>query len=135
MSSLVQLKAEQIFYGQVVKGKQLGRTIGFPTANVQLETNVFLEKGVYGVFVYHENKRYVGVMNVGNRPTFNDGHHETYEVHILDFNDDIYHQQLSVDIKFYIRPEKKFQQLTDLMQQIQADVFRTRKLFRSIYHV
>lgn len=131
--SLLQLKRDYHLYGRVVKGKQLGRTIGFPTANVEIDTEMSLENGVYGVYVYRQNKRYFGVMNVGKRPTFNDGEHKTYEVHILDFQDDIYDENLTVEIMFHIRPERKFQQLQDLIQQLHLDVFHARKKFRYFY--
>lgn len=128
--SLVQLKENQYLYGQVVQGKQLGRTIGFPTANIKVEVGIPLQRGVYGVYVYHQGKRHIGVMNVGKRPTFDDGEHQTYEVHILDFSKDIYNQKLTIEVLFYIRPEQKFNQLTELVQQLHADVFRARKQFR-----
>lgn len=131
MNSL-QLKEDRFLFGQVVKGKQLGRTIGFPTANLEVDVGTFLENGVYGVYVFIQGKRYLGVMNIGKRPTFNDGDHNTYEVYILDFNDNIYQEKLTIEIKFYIRPEQKFNQLQDLVQQLQADVFRARKQFRLI---
>lgn len=132
--SLVQLKEDRYLYGQVVKGKQIGRTIGFPTANIEVEVGIPLQRGVYGVYVYHHKKRHVGVMNVGKRPTFDDGEHQTYEVHILDFSDDIYSEMLTIEVLFYIRPEQKFNQLTDLIQQLHADVFRARKQFRSVFN-
>lgn len=130
--SISQLKEAPYLYGRVVKGKQLGRKIGFPTANLQLNEGAPLENGVYAVYVYYKQQRHFGVMNVGNRPTFDDGEHQTYEVHILDFHENIYDELLTVEIMFYLRPEQKFQQLKDLIQQLHADVFRARRQFRSI---
>ena len=129
MNSLQQLEDERFLIGQVVKGKQLGRTIGFPTANLEVNVGTYLENGVYGLYVFIQGKRYFGVMNIGKRPTFNDGEHSTYEVYILDFNENIYQEMLTIEIKFYIRPEQKFNQLQDLVQQLRADVFHARKQF------
>lgn len=125
--NVVRLHKEQFLSGVVVKGKQLGRTIGFPTANIDVHGAINYENGAYGVFVYYRGKRYQSVMNIGERPTFNDGVHRTYEVHILDFNEDLYGQELTVEVMFYIRPEQKFGDLKALIQQLHADVFYTRK--------
>lgn len=124
-----------LIVGQVEKGKQLGRTIGFPTANLNITDNVLLESGVYGVYVYYQSKKYLGIMNVGNRPSFNDGDHQTIEVHILDFNESIYHEMLTVERMFYIRKEKKFNQLQDLISQLQADTFYARKQFHLLKNI
>jgi len=113
--------------GRVERGKQLGRTIGFPTANLNLENGFLIEKGVYGVYVYHNSRKYLGILNVGNRPTFNDGEHKTYEVHILDFEKWIYDEYLTLEVKFFIRDEKKFNGLEELIAQIQADESYARK--------
>ena len=120
---------ERFIVGQVEKGKQLGRTIGFPTANLNLVENFTLENGVYGVYVYHQSQKYLGIMNVGNRPTFDDGDHQTFEVHMLDFDECIYDENLIVEMMFYIRGEKKFNQLQELISQLQMDAFYTRKQF------
>ncbi|WP_146550070.1 riboflavin kinase [Rummeliibacillus suwonensis] len=121
---------EHLIVGHVEKGKQLGRKIGFPTANLNLVEELMIDKGVYGVYVYHHSKKYLGIMNVGNRPTFNDGDHQTFEVHILDFHECIYDEYLTIEVMFYIRNEIKFDQLQDLINQLQADAFYARKKFR-----
>jgi riboflavin kinase/FMN adenylyltransferase len=110
--------------GVVVKGKQLGRTIGFPTANIEpiSLSRATIAKGVYGVYVYIEGERYLGVMNVGERPSIDDGNHLTYEVNILDFDEDLYGKELTVKIIFFIRNEKKFPSLAELIKQIKKDV-------------
>ena len=125
--NVVRLQEEQYITGVVVQGKQLGRTIGFPTANMEVSTVANYENGAYGVYVYYQGRRYQGVMNIGERPTFDDGIHRTYEVHILDFNENLYNTEITVEIMFYIRPEKKFDGLQALIQQLHADVFYTRK--------
>ncbi len=118
-----------LIIGQVETGKQLGRTIGFPTANLNITDNVLLESGVYGVYVYYQSNKYLGIMNVGNRPSFNDGNHQTIEVHILEFNKFIYGELITVETMFYIRKEKKFNQLQDLISQLKADACYARKQF------
>lgn len=121
---------ERFITGRVEKGKQLGRTIGFPTANLQMVDNFAFDQGVYGAYVYYESQTFLGIMNIGTRPTFDDGHHQTCEVHLLNFNKEIYGKQLIIETMFYIRSEKKFDQLQDLTDQLQADAFYARKQFR-----
>lgn len=113
--------------GIVIQGKQLGRTIGFPTANIVPYKlfNPSMPKGVYGVYVYYGDQRCIGVMNVGERPTFDDGNHLTYEVHILDFNDNLYGKELTVEIELFVRNEQKFPSLPELIQQLNKDVHYT----------
>lgn len=108
--------------GKVVQGKQLGRTIGFPTANLEVSNQKCLPRdGVYAVEVFvNYSKSIFGVMNIGMRPTIN-GNQRTIEVHLLDWQDDLYDQQLSVDLIKFIRPEKKFDSLDVLKSQIQDD--------------
>jgi len=116
-----------VVVGRVEKGKQLGRTLGFPTANLNLVAGFSVENGVYGVYIYHNSKKYIGILNVGKRPTFNDGEHKSYEVHILDFDEWIYDEYLTMEIMIYIRGEQKFDQLQDLIGQLQADEDYARK--------
>lgn len=112
--------------GVVVKGQQLGRTIGFPTANLQLPPDKFLPRaGVYCVKVCCESltspiSYHPGVMNIGNRPTV-DGTTLTVEVHLLDWSGDLYGQTLTVSLEKFLRPEQKFASLNALKTQIQAD--------------
>lgn len=112
--------------GVVVKGQQLGRTIGFPTANLQLPTEKFLPRqGVYAVRVYGSSpaspqSSQPGVMNIGQRPTVN-GIGLTVEIHLLDWSGDLYGQTLTVSLEQFLRPEQKFASLDALKMQIQAD--------------
>ena len=112
--------------GLVVKGQQLGRTIGFPTANLQLPPDKFLPRtGVYCVKVCDASVRspilyQPGVMNIGNRPTV-DGTTLTVEVHLLDWSGDLYGKTLTVSLEKFLRPEQKFASLDALKKQIQAD--------------
>lgn len=110
--------------GKVVKGKQLGRTIGFPTANIEVhETYKLIPKnGVYIVSSVIEKQVIYGIMNIGNRPTLN-GDNQTIEVHFLDFNKDIYNQNIEIVFLKYIREEEKFNSLEDLKAQILKDQY------------
>ncbi len=117
------------FSGHVVKGRQLGRTIGFPTANVQVQKNYKLipKNGVYACKIILRNQEYNGIMNIGNRPTV-DGVGRTQEVHIFDFNDDIYGEILKVEIIEFIREEIKFDSIEKLITQIKLDCEIAKKL-------
>ncbi|WP_052343752.1 riboflavin kinase [Bacillus massiliigorillae] len=109
--------------GVVIEGKQLGRTIGFPTANLSLISPIpELKHGVYGVSVTLSAKQYYGIMNIGIRPTFHDYNQISYEVHLFDFNQDIYHERLTVDLHFFVRKEISFSGKDELIQQIYQDV-------------
>ena len=117
------------FEGLVKKGRQLGRTIGFPTANVHISKKYKMipANGVYAVRVELRQKQYIGVMNIGNRPTV-DGVGITQEVHILNFNDDIYGEILKVEVMAFIRPEERFESIEKLVYQIQKDCQRATEL-------
>jgi riboflavin kinase/FMN adenylyltransferase len=118
--------------GRVVQGKQLGRTIGFPTANLELPTQKCLPRdGVYAVQAIINNLEannpesksqspISGVMNIGMRPTVN-GDKRSVEVHLFDWQGDLYDQELSVNLIKFIRPEKKFDSLDALKSQIKSD--------------
>lgn len=110
------------FSGTVVKGRQLGRTIGFPTANLQLHEDYKLipAHGVYAVRATHGDNRYKGMLNIGTRPTV-DGTNRTIEVNLFDFDKDIYGENLKIELLKYLRPEQKFESLDALKEQIQRD--------------
>ncbi|MFJ8063237.1 riboflavin kinase [Psychrobacillus sp. NPDC096426] len=110
--------------GTVVKGNQLGRTLGFPTANLSLEskTNIPTLNGVYSVFVYYNRQRFMGVMNVGVKPTFeNEQREKTFEVYIFDFHKSIYDETLEVVVCRFIRNEQKFDSIESMIQQLNKD--------------
>lgn len=110
--------------GKVIYGNKLGRTIGFPTANLEISPDKFLPKmGVYAVNVNIGNdqiKSLPGVMNIGNRPTIN-GSNCTIEVHLFNWNDNLYGETLTVNIEHFLRPEQKFPSLDELKSQISKD--------------
>ncbi|OCA92913.1 hypothetical protein A8F95_04295 [Bacillus wudalianchiensis] len=117
--------------GKVVRGNKIGRTIGFPTANLSIDKeDLSLEKGVYGVRVFHDNHLYLGIMNIGTRPTINSKDLKIhYEVHILNFSQMIYDQILTIDVCFFIRKETKFNSLDQLVGQITRDIDFVQKRF------
>lgn len=123
--------------GTVIQGQQVGRTIGFPTANLELPKDKFLpHHGVYAVRVFTVNEildvtgnGYFGVMNIGNRPTVN-GIHLSVEVHLFDWFGDLYGKKLAVYLEKFLRPEQKFPNLEALKTQIQLDCSAARAFFK-----
>ena len=123
----IQLANEYLGYsyflsGTVVKGKQLGRTIGFPTANISLEEDYKLvpQNGVYIVQAEIDCKTIYGMMNIGFNPTVQ-GKQKTIEVHLFDFDTDIYNRKIQVGILQRIRSEKKFESIELLTKQLEED--------------
>ena len=108
--------------GTIFKGKQLGRTIGFPTANLNIEENYKLIplNGVYIVKSTIDQKTVYGMMNIGFNPTVK-GESLSIEIHYLDFDADLYNQKISVSILKYLRPEEKFDSIDTLKKQLQKD--------------
>ncbi|HEX9026662.1 MAG TPA: bifunctional riboflavin kinase/FAD synthetase [Clostridium sp.] len=107
--------------GEVIHGKQLGRTIGFPTANLKYNQNFILPKiGVYYTNIKVNNNIYKGITSVGNNPTV-EGKTLTIETYILEFNKDIYGENIDVSFIKKIRDEKKFNSLEELKDQLQKD--------------
>ncbi len=107
--------------GKVVTGQQLGRTIGFPTANLELPPDKFLPRyGVYSVDVLVSQTVVKGVMNIGCRPTVA-GEAPTIEVHLLNWSGDLYGQTIKVNLLKFLRPEQKFSSIEALKQQIAKD--------------
>lgn len=117
--------------GTVIKGKQMGRTIGFPTANIDYWTEQLLPaNGVYATYAWLGETRHLAATNIGVRPTVN-GHKLTVEAHLLDFDEDIYGRTLRLEMVERIRPETKFSGLDALKAQIQIDVDQVRRLLES----
>lgn len=120
--------------GTVIKGQQLGRTIGFPTANLDAPSTKFLPKyGVYGVQVHRENLKETqwGILNIGCRPTVDPtANNPSIEVHLFNFAQNIYGEILSLQLLHYLRPEQKFASLQALQEQIQRDCDQTQQLFK-----
>ena len=114
--------------GRVANGDQLGRTIGFPTANISIKRKLSPVLGVYSVLIEHNSKMYAGVCNVGKRPTLG-GTKTLLEVFIFDFNQEIYGDPVKVVFKQKCRDEIKFSSIEELKKQIQKDVEKSRLFF------
>lgn len=112
------------FKGNVIEGNKLGRKLGYPTANLQIQDldKLVPANGVYAVEAQIEGETRIlkGMMNIGNRPTV-DGTRRSVEVHLFDFNDDIYNRHLKVYVRFHLRNEVKFEGLEKLVEQLHKD--------------
>jgi riboflavin kinase/FMN adenylyltransferase len=118
-----------ILSGQVLPGKQLGRTIGFPTANLHLPAYLLPPRfGVYACKATVDGNVYTAVTNVGTRPTVN-GDGVTAEAHLLDFQGDLYGKTLTLAFYAFLRPEKKFDSITQLQEEILKNTAETRNFF------
>ena len=115
--------------GRVVYGQQVGRKLGFPTANVQLNRYSAPLTGVYAVLVDIDGMSYLGAANVGIRPTVGDLVKPILEVHLFDFSDDLYGQRIEVEFMHKIRDEAKFTTLDKLVETIRQDVKQIRAWF------
>lgn len=115
--------------GKVIHGNQIGRTLGFPTANINVEEEYKLipKNGVYMVSSYIHNKLVYGMMNIGNKPTFTNNEF-SLEVHFFDINTNLYDSFLTITLIDRIRDEKKFENLVELKNQIEQD-----KLFCKLF--
>ncbi|KGO90925.1 bifunctional riboflavin kinase/FAD synthetase [Flavobacterium subsaxonicum] len=117
--------------GTVTSGKQLGRTIGFPTANISIAEDYkqIPAHGVYAVSSVINGKTVLGMMNIGTRPTV-DGTTETIEAHFFDFDADIYNQTIKVSLHHRLRAEHKFESFDALKQQLEIDRIQTKAFFK-----
>jgi len=114
--------------GEVIHGKKIGRKLGFPTANIKLETNYALPpEGVYAAKVKIEDEEYVASANLGYNPTFSN-QNISFEVYILNFDKNIYGKRLCVDVIEFIRDEKKFETKEELINKMEQDILYTRNL-------
>ena len=113
--------------GKVIDGKKLGRTIGYPTANIKVdELKLLPKKGAYIVEVYVKNKFYKGMLSIGTNPTVN-GDKLTVEVYILDFNKDIYGEEITVKFRDFLHEEIKFESLEKLIERLDEDKRLTKE--------
>ncbi|WP_025028668.1 bifunctional riboflavin kinase/FAD synthetase [Caldalkalibacillus mannanilyticus] len=115
--------------GKVVAGEQRGRTIGFPTANIELDYPYLEPKlGVYAVRVNRNEQWIKGVLNIGLKPTFHsDRMKPTYEIHLFEFNESIYEELITFELISYLRSERKFNGIEELKKQIELDCFEAIK--------
>lgn len=116
--------------GKIVKGHQVGRTIGFPTANLSVEDSrkILPGNGVYAVWAVLSGKRYKGMLSIGNRPTLDDGNSQSIEVYLLDFSGDLYGAEMEVSFVYQLRANRKFPSLADLKAQLETDRCETDSL-------
>jgi len=123
------------FSGKVILGKQLGRTLGFPTANlILLETYKLIPKeGAYIVYSALNNTRIFGMMNIGNNPTLGENE-RSIEVHFFDFNEDLYDSVLCISLLAFIRPEEKFSSVEALKTQLEKDRDFSKKYVKDNFH-
>lgn len=116
--------------GKVIKGKGLGKELGYPTANIQIDDKHKLipADGIYAVIAEVENKIYNGMMSIGFNPTVGSGEKRTIEVNIFDFNTDIYGENIRIHFKQKLRDEKKFDSLETLKKAIDSDKEKSLKI-------
>ena len=115
--------------GQVIEGKKLGKKIGFPTANLQVNKRKLMPcTGVYAVYVEIDSQTYKGVLNYGRRPTIENDVQPVPEVHIFDFHGNLYGESIKVSLVKYFRKEKKFDTTEQLKKQIQQDILNARSV-------
>lgn len=120
-----------ILSGEVVSGRKLGRTLGIPTANLSIPEGVVrLPFGVYACKATVDNKTYLAVTNIGNRPTVG-GHRITVEPWLLDFDGDLYGKELTLAFYRFLRSEQKFPSLDALKEEIVKNAGETRKFFEN----
>jgi riboflavin kinase / FMN adenylyltransferase len=127
------LGREYTILGTVVHGDDLGKKIGFPTANLSAHSEQFPPNGVYFAEAKLDGVFYPGVVNLGYRPTVSSGKSDrTLEIHLLDFKRDIYGKDLELRFVRYLRPEAKFENVDALVRQIERDVQQARELAAAV---
>ncbi len=118
------------FIGEVVDGLRIGRTLGFPTANIRLDDphKLIPPLGVYAVWIYLDTQRYGGMLYIGNRPTIAEGLERTIEVNLFDFKGDLYNKSIRVELVAHTRGEARFESYEALARALQQDAEVTRKI-------
>ncbi|CDR30991.1 Riboflavin biosynthesis protein ribF [Acholeplasma oculi] len=117
-------------HGEVVHGDKVGKFIGYPTANIDYKKYFLPKVGIYACYVTIGGKKYIGCANLGHNPTLNYSSMKRLEVFILDYDGDLYHQEISVSFEYYLRDEIKYDNVDDLIAQIKKDVQQTIQLFK-----
>ena len=113
--------------GEVIHGRGNGKKAGMPTANLDIkDIQTKIEYGVYACYVYVKDKKYLGVCNVGMRPTIDS--QKTVEVNIIDFDEDIYGEIISIELIQKLRDIEKFNSLQEVKKQVDKDIIKTREL-------
>ena len=123
------LDEEYIISGEVIHGNKIGKTLGFPTANISVDKHKLLPLyGVYICTIEFEDIEYSGIVNIGFRPTIKNSP-VTIEVNIFDFNKDLYQKKIKIRLKKFLREEIRFENLEDLKKQIEVDVENAHQYF------
>jgi riboflavin kinase / FMN adenylyltransferase len=118
--------------GTVSEGRQLGRRLGFPTANLRAHNEQFPPNGVYAAKAWFRKNEYGGVVNIGVRPTIEkEAGERLLEIHLFDFDQEIYGQDIELAFLDYLRPEQKFSGIEELQSQIQRDVAKARRVYEA----
>lgn len=122
------------FSGRVIHGDARGRTLTFPTANIQTIAahKLYPAEGVYAIRAHHHERMYGGLMNIGRRPTFPESD-RTIEVHLFDFQEDIYDEVITIDVMYRIREERRFESEEDLVDQIERDKSKALHMLSNAY--
>ena len=107
--------------GEIIHGKQIGRTLGFPTANIRISYDNDATNGVYAALVRIGDTFYRAMLNIGTRPTIGHGTERFAEAHLFGFSGDIYGQTVTVSLLSYIRPERRFPDIESLRNQLEID--------------
>jgi len=118
-----------ILTGKVVKGKQLGKRLGYPTANLHIKEDykIIPKEGVYVVKSKIEHQTYYGMMNIGHNPTISEGNHKSIETYLFDFNKNLYDKELRIEVLKRIRNEIKFDSLENLKKAMKEDEIFSRQ--------
>lgn len=116
--------------GKVVKGQQIGTSIGFPTANIELKEKVKLvpPDGIYAAYAIFEGRRHWAMLYIGSKPTIKGFHKRTIEVHIFDFNSEIYESELQVELVDFIRHDATFKDIESLREKLEEDKIRSEEI-------
>jgi len=119
--------------GIVVAGNQIGRLMGFPTANLKIKESIKLipEIGVYAVNIFHNDHKYKGMLNIGYRPTISDDNGISIEVHLFDFKANLYHEELKIEFISKVRKEKQFKDVNQLKDQLERDLINCKKILKA----
>ena len=122
------MKHPKVFTGTVVHGKELGRTVGMPTANLRMTEGSLPEAGVYATRICVDGAWFLSVTNIGTRPSVDSDACVTVEVHILDFERNIYGKSVTLEVHEFLRPIQKFESLEEVQQQVTKDILQARNL-------
>ena len=127
------LSYHYLISGKIIKGFQIGRTIGFPTANIELweQHKVVPAYGVYAVHIYIEGEQHEGMLYIGKRPTLHNDDNISIEVNIFDYDGNLYGKSLSAEFLEYVRHDKKFPDIESLKQQLQQDKLNVAEILEN----